>query len=113
MTPKERLKQIMEMEEFAFIKDIPSDKLWKLIFAINFIIGSDEVLEGNKYENTFVDIQNDKACGSKVMCEVYKDIWQELKETITELRDSDGTLTQQEVCQFLVRYMEVLEDKER
>ena len=39
--------------------------------------------------------------------------WQELKDTITELRDSDGTLTQQEVCQFLVRYMDVLEDKEK
>ena len=38
-----------------------------------------------------------------------KQNWQELKETITELRDSDGTLSQQEVCKFLVRYMEVLE----
>ena len=38
--------------------------------------------------------------------------WQELKETITELRDSDGTLSQQEVCQFLARYMEVLENNE-
>ena len=35
--------------------------------------------------------------------------WQELKETITELRDNDGTGTQQEVCKFLVNYMEVLE----
>ena len=41
MTREERLKQIMEMEEFAFIKDIPSDKLWKLIFAINFIMGNE------------------------------------------------------------------------
>ena len=39
-----------------------------------------------------------------------KQNWQELKETITELRDSDGTLSQQEVCKFLVRYMEVLEN---
>ncbi len=35
--------------------------------------------------------------------------WQELKETITEMRDNDGTGTQQEVCKFLVNYMEVLE----
>ena len=35
--------------------------------------------------------------------------WQELKETIIEMRDNDGTGTQQEVCKFLVNYMEILE----
>ena len=35
--------------------------------------------------------------------------WQELKETITEMRDNDGTGTQQEVCKFLANYMDVLE----
>ena len=35
--------------------------------------------------------------------------WQELKETIIELRDSNGTGTQQEVCKFLVNYMGILE----
>ena len=35
--------------------------------------------------------------------------WQELKKTIIELRDSNGTCTQQEVCKFLVNYMNVLE----
>lgn len=35
--------------------------------------------------------------------------WQELKETITEMCDSNGTCTQQEVCKFLVNYMEILE----
>lgn len=35
--------------------------------------------------------------------------WQELKETITEMRDNNGTGTQQEACKFLVNYMEVLE----
>lgn len=35
--------------------------------------------------------------------------WKELKETIIELRDNDGTGTQQEVCKFLVNYMEILE----
>lgn len=35
--------------------------------------------------------------------------WQELKETIIEMRDNDGIGTQQEVCKFLVNYMNVLE----
>jgi len=35
--------------------------------------------------------------------------WQELKETITEMRDNDGTGTQQEVCKFLANYMDILE----
>jgi len=35
--------------------------------------------------------------------------WQELKETILEMRDNDGTCTQQEVCEFLANYMDVLE----
>lgn len=35
--------------------------------------------------------------------------WQELKETIIEMRDNDGTSTQQDVCKFLANYMEVLE----
>jgi len=35
--------------------------------------------------------------------------WQELKETIIELRDGDGTGTQQEVYKFLVNYMDILE----
>ena len=35
--------------------------------------------------------------------------WQELKETIIELRDNDGTGTQQEVCKFLANLMDVLE----
>lgn len=35
--------------------------------------------------------------------------WQELKETIIEMRDNDGTGTQQEVCKFLANYMDVLE----
>ena len=35
--------------------------------------------------------------------------WQELKETIIEMRDNDGTLTQQKTCKFLANYMEVLE----
>jgi len=35
--------------------------------------------------------------------------WQELRETIIELRDNDGTGTQQEVCKFLVNLMDILE----
>ena len=37
MTKEDRLKMIMEQEEFAFIKDIPQEQLWKLNFAISFI----------------------------------------------------------------------------
>lgn len=35
--------------------------------------------------------------------------WQELKETIIEMRDNGGTGIQQEVCRFLTNYMEILE----
>ena len=35
--------------------------------------------------------------------------WQELKETIAELRNNDGTGTQQEVCKFLANLMDILE----
>lgn len=35
--------------------------------------------------------------------------WQELKETIIEMRDNNGALTQQEVCKFLANLMDVLE----
>jgi hypothetical protein len=35
--------------------------------------------------------------------------WQELKETIIEMRDNNGTGTQQEVCKFLVDLMNILE----
>ena len=35
--------------------------------------------------------------------------WKELKETIIELRDNDGTGIQQETCKFLANLMDVLE----
>lgn len=35
--------------------------------------------------------------------------WQELKETIIEMRDNNGTGTQQEACKFLANLMDVLE----
>ena len=35
--------------------------------------------------------------------------WQELKETIIEMRDNNGELIQQEVCKFLANLMDVLE----
>ena len=41
------------------------------------------------------------------------DEWQELKETIIEMRDNDGTGTQQDACKFLANYMEVLEKQMR
>ena len=38
-----------------------------------------------------------------------KEQWQELKETITEMRDNGGKGTQQEVCKFLANLMGALE----
>ena len=39
--------------------------------------------------------------------------WGELKETIKELSENEGVLTQQEVCKFLVNLMMIIEgDKE-
>lgn len=38
-----------------------------------------------------------------------KEKWQELKETIVEMRDNNGTGTQQETCKFLANLMDVLE----
>lgn len=35
--------------------------------------------------------------------------WKELKETIIEMRDNDGTGTQQDACKFLANLMDVLE----
>lgn len=40
------------------------------------------------------------------------DQWQELKETIIELRDNGGTATQQDVCKFLINLMDFLECKD-
>lgn len=34
---EEKIKMLIEQEEFAFIKEIPSDKLWKLIFFLELI----------------------------------------------------------------------------
>ena len=39
--------------------------------------------------------------------------WQELKETVIELRDNDGTGTQHDICTFLVNYMNILEKQMR
>ena len=47
------------------------------------------------------------------VCNDMEEQWQELKETIIELRDNDGTLSQQEVCRFLANLMEVLEQQEK
>ena len=46
-----------------------------------------------------------------MVCNDMEEQWQELKETIIELRDSDGTLSQQEICRHLVKYMDVLESQ--
>lgn len=38
--------------------------------------------------------------------------WEQLKETIIELRDSGGTGSQHDICAFLINYMLILENKE-
>ena len=36
--PEERLKFLMDREEFSFVKEIPKDKLWKLMFVASFVM---------------------------------------------------------------------------
>lgn len=38
--------------------------------------------------------------------------WNELKETIKELRDNGGAATQQMICHFLANYMDILEKQQ-
>lgn len=38
---EERLKMLMETGEFDFMKDIPPDKIWKLVFMLKFIGGAE------------------------------------------------------------------------
>lgn len=37
LSREERLKMLMETGEFDFLKDIPPDKIWKLVFMLEFI----------------------------------------------------------------------------
>lgn len=37
LSREERLKMLMETGEFDFLKDISPDKIWKLVFMLNFI----------------------------------------------------------------------------
>lgn len=38
LSKKEKIQIIMEQEEFAFLKNIPEEQLWKLFFALSFIL---------------------------------------------------------------------------
>ena len=38
LSKKEKIQIIMEQEEFAFLKNIPEEQLWKLFFALTFIL---------------------------------------------------------------------------
>lgn len=40
---------------------------------------------------------------------IQREKWNELKETIIEMRDSGGTATQKVACKFLTNLMEILE----
>ena len=70
-------------------------------------------LSGLRYKGILEDKDYKRLCHAldleKAEQELKTGQWQELKETITEMRDNDGKCTQQEVCKFLVNYMEVLE----
>ena len=35
--------------------------------------------------------------------------WKQLKETVIELRDNEGTGSQKDICSFLINYMGILE----
>ena len=35
--------------------------------------------------------------------------WKQLKETVIELRDNEGTGSQKDICCFLINYMGILE----
>lgn len=48
----------------------------------------------------------EKYCGCDA---IPREKWNELKETIIEMRDSGGTATQNDVCKFLTNLMEILE----
>ena len=39
MTPKERFNMLIETGDFDFIKDIPKEQFWKLVFFITFVYG--------------------------------------------------------------------------
>lgn len=41
---EERLKMLMDTKEFEFIKNLPENELWKLLFAVMFVHG-DEIVE--------------------------------------------------------------------
>ena len=38
VSPEECLKFFMDREEFSFVKEIPKDKLWKLMFVASFVM---------------------------------------------------------------------------
>lgn len=37
LSKEERLKMLMETGEFDFLKDVPPNKIWKLVFMLEFI----------------------------------------------------------------------------
>lgn len=39
MTIKEKMDSLMKTGEFDFIKDIPKEQFWKLVFFITYVYG--------------------------------------------------------------------------
>ena len=81
------------------------------------LIDADNITYGDDPDGKIFDeIEFCPADGIKALMELQPtvqavpiELWNELKETITEMRDNDGTGTQQEVCKFLTNLMDVLE----
>ena len=66
-------------------------------------------LESDRYKDVLNEIEDILKKTSVNPQEPKTEQWQELKETIIELRDNNGMCTQQEVCKFLANLMNVLE----
>ena len=48
LSREERLKMLMETGEFEFLKGIPSDTIWKLVFMLEFIGNAESEVENEK-----------------------------------------------------------------
>lgn len=57
------------------------------------------------YANDIISVANDYLCEG---CDrdALSEAWEEMRETIAEMRDSGGTANQEEVCRFLLNLMD-------
>ena len=78
MTREDRLKILLETKEFEFLKDIPQENIWKLIFTISFVEQEPKMSEEIDF------IQPKKVVGKMISMSVIDDI----KAELTYIRDS-------------------------